>query len=292
MNTEQLSGLQSIPAMTNIPDPVCIHGNSLANIWATACWLVMSDGMLVPADMPKDDGILVMTYDIPGLQLDMRIGAIHDALNGKVHPKCTITDPKAIDTYCDQYRLDTEAGWKSATENTYSYADRFENHPRTLRGAIQNGSFTAFDNHPYRKRLAKYETCILPPINQTEHIGMNHTPFCRRQVMKTWVPDLDLFDAESPCLQTAWVRQIDMNGNTIVNLHYRSLDVYGASIYDLIGQIRYIHEKIIVPNDLNLIQVLVMTNSGHIYERDWDAANELSPVLEPLPNGCGVRRTW
>mgnify|MGYP002067846586 CR=1 FL=1 len=117
----------------------------------------------------------------------------------------------------------------------------------------------------------------------------------------TWIPDRDMFVSEDqPCLQRIqffiyefpgeYYSDDEINqsmnrkkGKAEFHVMWRSRDLFAAWNTNLKALIKMINKEIIKPNDLDLIRIVDVCNSLHIYEGDWESAKLVKPAILP-PN--------
>lgn len=89
--------------------------------------------------------------------------------------------------------------------------------------------------------------------------------------MVTWIAEKDI-KSESPlCLQIVWMHYLG-NNQIEVHLHWRSRDLYGAWLYNLVAIINMIQRDIAEPNNCKITKVVDIVDSNHIYAGDFTQA--------------------
>lgn len=130
--------------------------------------------------------------------------------------------------------------------------------------------------YTYHERLTSY---YIPgkeirKINQIDYIvdKLSKTPFSRRAQGITWIPFLDLFTDDPPCLQRIWCRIVENNGNffLIMHSHWRSRDAYRAAFMNLFGLTelqKFIADEISKKSgkEIKVGQYVDISDSYHIY---------------------------
>lgn len=161
--------------------------------------------------------------------------------------------PQYVQHYVEEYSLEyiekqamLEEGDKG--KFTYTYYDRFRRYP-TSNGMLDQ--VEALKNN----------------VAQQIKNGV----FSNRHQMITWIPEVDTFSAEPPCLQRVWVTLIE-KGSIEVHLDWRSRDLYGAWHVNLVAIINMIDRDIAKPNNCKIVRVMDSCNSLHIYNGDFDQA--------------------
>ena len=89
--------------------------------------------------------------------------------------------------------------------------------------------------------------------------------------MITWIPEIDTFSPEPPCLQRVWISLIE-NNFIEVHLDWRSRDLYGAWHVNLVAIINMISRDIAKPNNCEIVRIIDSCDSLHIYNGDFDQA--------------------
>ncbi|MDD3386317.1 MAG: thymidylate synthase [Candidatus Pacebacteria bacterium] len=161
--------------------------------------------------------------------------------------------PQFIQHYVDEYSLEyieKQASLPLGDKQkfTYTYYDRFRRYP-TLKGLFDQ--VEALKNN----------------VGQQIKSGI----FSNRHQMITWIPEIDTFSAEPPCLQRVWISLIDKNCIE-VHLEWRSRDLYGAWHVNLVAIINMINRDIAIPNNCKIVRVIDSCNSLHIYNGDFEQA--------------------
>jgi len=94
----------------------------------------------------------------------------------------------------------------------------------------------------------------------------------------TWMPKIDCMKNEDqPCFQRIWVFP-HKNNKLDVHIHYRSWDMFKAFEANLIAFQELVKDELIGPTDFMLGSLRCFGDNVHIYEDDFQAAEE---VLKP-----------
>ncbi len=102
--------------------------------------------------------------------------------------------------------------------------------------------------------------------------------FSNRHQMITWMPKVHAFSQSPPCLQRVWVTLV--TENTIdVHLDWRSRDLYGAWLPNLIALISMINREIAFSNNCKIVRLIDRCDSCHIYKGDMESAKKITKRL-------------
>ena len=105
-----------------------------------------------------------------------------------------------------------------------------------------------------------------------EQIKNNHSS--NRNQMVTWIAEEDISSGSPPCLQIVWVPYMG-NHQIEVHLHWRSRDLYGAWLANLVAIINMIQRDIAEPNNCKIVKIVDIVDSNHIYSGDFAAAKKV-----------------
>lgn len=163
----------------------------------------------------------------------------------------------SIQKYIDEYKIPYIEEQRSLSEDdprkfVYNYYDRFRFYP------ISKG-----------KTLDQVESL---KESIAEQIRNNHSS--NRNQMVTWIAEKDIKSESPPCLQIVWVPYLG-NNQTEVHLHWRSRDLYGAWLYNLVAIINMIQRDIAEPNNCKITKVVDIVDSNHIYAGDFAQARRV-----------------
>ena len=181
--------------------------------------------------------------------------AIKQVLNREVHPQFPF-GKHSIDAYCKEF--------------TYEYLEDYIKLP-------EDKQFS----YLYFERFARYRISGIEHFNQIEalHNNLRNSVNSRQLQMITYIPKIDAFSKNPPCLQRIQVRQIS---DELVDLHYelRSWDIYGAMPSNIIATTEMM-QKYVLKNDYNINSINISGTSAHVYENDLSYAKQvkLIPVL-------------
>jgi thymidylate synthase len=158
-----------------------------------------------------------------------------------------------IEHYVNEYTLryieeQAMLGKEDKRKFTYTYYDRFKRYPTS------NGIIDQVD--ALRENLKKQ---------------IENNIFSNRHQMITWIPEIDTFSPEPPCLQRVWISLIE-NNSIEVHLDWRSRDLYGAWHVNLVAIINMINRDIAKPNNCEIVRIIDSCDSLHIYNGDFDQA--------------------
>jgi thymidylate synthase len=138
-------------------------------------------------------------------------------------------------------------------------------------------------SYTYGNRIHKYPCMAQEPgfthlfrLNQVDAIvnalkkGTNDS---RRLQVITWIPRVDQFSDEPPCLQRL---HFYPHANKLdVNVSYRSQDIFGALEANLIGIASLVEEEILNVTPYKLGAYRLYCDNSHVYERDWGAVESI-----------------
>lgn len=174
--------------------------------------------------------------------------AIHQIKTRKIHPKFP-TKGAHLNQYVLQFTPEFDADVFE-----YTYYDRLTKYP------ISDG-------------LVKYD------LNQLQYLKDSLRNSRRLQAI-TWVPELDVETDEPPCLQRIWIRVLeepDMEnyiygkGQVEVHFTWRSRDLYGAWMSNLVGLVMMVYNEIL-GDDYEIVKIVDFVNAAHIYDSDFQLA--------------------
>lgn len=248
--------------MTIAPPHIVISDKNFANSWAYACRYIMRDGIKIRRE-DDYDGPLPYTMDAD-VTIILDKEAVGEVMDGKTHPQFP-TKTNSLDAYKREY--------------TYEYVEEHNNLPL-------EDQFS----YLYMDRFINYPTSDGKTIDQLEKLAENirRHGISRRHQMITWIPEIDLFSQSPPCLQRIQVRPLMSKYELTpvgkkrpleVELNFRSRDIYGAYPSNEIG-ILYMLDTYVCQNDFEIVRVIDKSKSGHVYERDWDEANNINYLPE------------
>jgi thymidylate synthase len=113
-----------------------------------------------------------------------------------------------------------------------------------------------------------------PPIDQIEQIKrrLKASPATRRATAVTWIPPIDEFRDEVPCMIVDDFKLRD--GRLNLSVFFRSHDfagAYPANLYGLARVLEHVSKEVgAVPGSISTI-----SSSAHVYEHDWDWVQEM-----------------
>lgn len=112
------------------------------------------------------------------------------------------------------------------------------------------------------------------PIDQIEQIKrhLKASPATRRATAVTWIPPLDEFRDEVPCMIVDDFKLRD--GRLNLSVFFRSHDFAGAYPANLYGLARVLEH---VAKDVGATpgSISTLSSSAHVYEHDWDWVQEM-----------------
>jgi len=137
-------------------------------------------------------------------------------------------------------------------------------------------------DYTYGERLFKYSLSHVPDkwagevestFNQIEHVikKLSESPYTRRAVAFTWKHEVDSDSKNPPCLtQITWNVK---NGLLYQTSVFRSHDIFGAWLINAFA-LRKLQKDISIRLGLDVGDLVIISNSAHIYENNWDDAIE------------------
>jgi thymidylate synthase len=91
----------------------------------------------------------------------------------------------------------------------------------------------------------------------------------------TWIPQIDCQkDEDQPCFQRIWV-YLHSNERLDVHIMYRSWDIFQAYEANINAFISLVKKELLEPTGLKMGTLCTVGNSMHIYDYNWDEAQNL-----------------
>ncbi len=152
-------------------------------------------------------------------------------------------------------------------------------------------------SYSYHDRLFKYPGSK-EFINQVDNIVrlLTEDSCSRRTIASTWVPEIDCFHHEPPCLQNIWCRISEENGELLLNMNtqWRSRDAYKAAFMNMFALTdlqRVIAELISgkIGRKVKIGRYVDISNSYHIYGSYF---KEIDRILNGIKNRSFEDRTY
>ena len=192
-------------------------------------------------DRPADDERAVMIRNTE-MCIDLDKYAIADIYKHRLHP--AYPQAHGLDDYIAQFNPAALQAFQSIVDQPYTYMGRTLKQVQYLK-----------DTHALKRE------------------------FNKRNQFITWVPFEDLHSKSPPCWATCNLVNI---GNDEIHMmtHWRSHDMYGAWMWNIIGIVEYVTTQILEPEGLKLVKYTEFNNSAHVYDYDWDAARKVLPLPE------------
>lgn len=218
---------------------------SFSQSWENAVRFCMKEGMIISTEYGPNSKDMCSTIILTG-------PAIQNIKNRALHSKFPTKDQ-----HLREYILEFTSEFDHS-KFEYTYYDRFTDYP------ISDGKNLHFS------------------INQLNNLKANLKNNRRLQAI-TWVPGIDIGSEHPPCLQRLWIRVLqepDMDNyiysKGMVEIHFiwRSRDLYGAWMSNLVGLVLMVYNEIL-GDDYEIIKIVDFTNAMHIYETDWQAASSI-----------------
>lgn len=102
--------------------------------------------------------------------------------------------------------------------------------------------------------------------------------FTRRAIAFTWNVEKDNLNPKSPCLDLI---QVLVNNNKLhLTCYFRSNDMFGAWPQNTIA-LRKIQKEISEKTNIEMGKLMILSNSAHIYERDYEKSKEVVKKHKP-----------
>ena len=235
------------------PPNVEIDESNFPNAWAKLVMKIMQAGMIVPTEYGNYAKDVCSRVTLSGK-------ALQQIASVKMHKRDPFGEVRTKE-YLKQFTSDYD--WEDQGFE-YTYYDRLT-HYRT------GSPIVTCPN-------CKSEVFVASGINQLHALRDNLTGgVTRRAQAITWRPKEDTFSQHPPCLQRIWIRPLT-DETCEVHLMWRSRDAYGAWASNLCGIVRMIHREVLDGSDFEIVKLVDVCNSAHVYDYDWDAANKV--VLE------------
>ncbi len=234
------------------------EGKGIAETWEKSLLLLWEKGVPVkteydrPVDPASKDASMVMVVNDP-----LAEPRIHLAFPGGLED---------LEKYRQEVVFGVHDHWINPAEGKWSYT--------------------------YHARLFNYR---LSPeseksVNQVELLveKLRTTPYTRRAQAITWIPFVDPFTDDPPCLQRVWCRLLEDEEAKlflVMNTHWRSRDAYRAAFMNLFGLTelqRYIAERLSekLGRPVQPAQYTEMVDSYHIYGESFsDFTQRFLPLL-------------
>lgn len=129
-------------------------------------------------------------------------------------------------------------------------------------------------SYTYGNRLMNYplKDRKLDQIEEVIIKQLKDSPDSRRAVATTLVPEVDAFSKEPPCITQ--LQALQSRGRLHFLATIRSHDIFKAAIPNAFG-LRILQKRVTEKLGFELGQLQITSQSAHIYEQDWDNANQL-----------------
>ena len=112
-------------------------------------------------------------------------------------------------------------------------------------------------------------------------VNLRQKPVFNNQVQViTWDKEIDSRAKSPPCLQRIWIRVLG-DGICEVHITWRSRDLYGAWMSNIVGIMHMINEYVL-KDDFKAIRIIDFDDSLHIYSPDYRSAQLIKPVYRLL----------
>jgi thymidylate synthase len=224
-----------------------VEGITIPEAWENSLLELWEKGCNIPTQYDKKGDPL-------SRDATMMITILEPLTEPRIH-RCFPTDLQELEVYRqevvngihDHYIGKGKKGW------SYSYHDRLFHYPLGIEGFLN-----------------QIDNSLIPQLAET--------PFSRRCLAITWVPEHDAYDTEPPCLQQVWCRILQLeNGDLVLNMNtiWRSRDAFKAAfmnIFALTDLQRYIAERIsqAIGREVKVGRYVDFSSSYHIYGSYFD----------------------
>lgn len=133
-------------------------------------------------------------------------------------------------------------------------------------------------SHADQPSIGQESICRAPlvqsPIDQIDQVirRLKASPATRRATAVTWIPPVDEFRDEVPCMIVDDFKLRD--GRLNLSVFFRSHDfagAYPANLYGLARVLEHVSKEVdAIPGSIS-----TLSSSAHVYEHDWDWVQEL-----------------
>lgn len=266
----------TVNMVNQIPPIVNIQAVGLPEAWYKAVKECMKNGALKKRFYGKP----VNTKDIISLI------EVQDPLREPILHQDFPTRELHLQEYIKQF----ERGYNWKRQGfEYNYVDRLINYPVTEILSRPDGYFKV-NGRPLTNSIDQIKA-IKDKIADRIKKGGECLVSNRDQAI-TWAPERDSFvNEDQPCLQRI---QIFMYSFPVINedqiipgkgefhVSWRSRDLYAAWNSNMIALALFLKKEIFDPNNIKIIRCVDFSNSLHIYEGDWEAAERVKPPVVNL----------
>ncbi len=226
-----------------IPPNIFIEGYTLADCWAKAVRETMKNGVILPSE-----------YGPRSRDVCSTIVVKYPYIEPVLHPQFPTKSGHLLE-YIKQFERSYD--WKKQGF-VYTYLDRLTKYPAKGTNLSNPYEVIEMDQLKYLKEQLE-------------------KPITRRAQIITWVPEMDMYNDEPPCLQRIWMRKLSP---TTAEIHcdWRSRDLFAAWNSNYIAILAMIKKEILIPLNLNLVKLVDFCDSLHIYEGNWEEASKVNLV--------------
>ncbi len=252
--------------------------NSFSNAWARAVHEVMKNGTEIIFGGKIKDKEPPQYEEKKAKELDLIIvlekQALKEAINGILHPQFPTKE-----LHKAAYIKEWNRGYDYKKQGfLYNYENRCEAY---LGHKIDYNTFEDMgwhDKETFNKRiidqwkLAKED--LLQQIRTRIQSNRNEIVIGNPSIDRFEIPD------SPPCLRSIWIRWNGKKGIEI-KTEWRSRDLFTAWMPNVCGLMDAIQREIVNPvskelnEPYNIVQYVDRSKSLHIYEYDWDSANNI-----------------
>ena len=245
-----------------IPPTNLIDETSFLKAWERQTRFCNNFGMILPAvEKVEENKKIIMTKDITSI-IVLTGNAIQEVIDGKLHPDFP-TKEKFLKEYQQQVTCEYALSHRKLPideQFEYLYIER-----------LTGCTVEEFENM----------------VNQLEVMSKQHEKYGinRRTQAITWIPEIDLYSEEPPCLQRLWARPLRMEQNPIeeneskkipIELHltWRSRDGKKAWMTNEVAILCMMY-RYVFKDKYEVVKIVDFCNSFHIYEDDWEDKNKI-----------------
>lgn len=240
-----------------------VSGRTLPETWENSLLHLWQKGVRVKTQYDREE-------DPPSFDCTMVMVVREPFAEPRIH-RALPTGLEELEIYRQEVVLGIHDHWVGKEGWSYSYHDRLFHYP------LGNGQY----------------------LNQIEVMikQLTSSPYTRRALAITWVPELDAGHHEPPCLQRVWCRILrDEKGRLFLNMntHWRSRDAFKAAFMnmfaltdlqrDMAGEISKIIEKEVLVG-----RYMDISDSYHIYGSNF---GEFEGFLRSTVSRTFAERTY
>lgn len=261
--------------MKNIP-VLTVTGKTLAVAYEEALMELYRMGCRFKTqyDKPDDPASIDATMNIT-IEEPMTDPMIHKAFPGSIADlrEYVMELQGAKDHWIKRLDDPNDTRWEYTYHGRFKHWGEFKNKKHMgIRGHVEE--YFGRDGYPAGEHnIDQIEAVIAKLVKQ---------PFTRSAQIVTWMPNLDLYAYDCPCLQSLWYRIAEDNGEYYLNCNgrIRSNDSWNAAMMNLFGLTMFNREVIADEiqkrsgKKVHLARMNWQADSWHIYGKDIQQAKD------------------